>query len=54
MIEDSLVRSLVASKLERLVHEVGARALDESGALLCEPLELGHDLRELPVWGIDA
>lgn len=54
-IEDSLVRSVVASRLDGLVQEVAANVCDEAGTLVKEPKVLSDSsLKEQPVWGLDA
>ena len=42
MIEESLVRSLVASKLDGMALEVASRAVTSSGALRQPPLSIKH------------
>ena len=55
-IEDTLVRSLVASRLDGMVQEVASRAFIDRGTLGKPPkvLNAGGQLREQPVWGMDS
>lgn len=52
--DEEIVRTQLSSLLEIMIAQVQDRVLTETKVLSKEPLQLGVDVKEIPVWGIDC
>lgn len=52
--DDDVARTQIEGLLEIMVNKVENRVCTENGVLRRDPVGLGPDLKEVPVWGIDC
>lgn len=52
--DDDVIRTQLESLLEIMMVAVQDRVCTETGVLQRAPLQLGVDIKEVPVWGIDC
>ncbi len=52
--QDDVIRTQIGGLMEIMLAQVQDKVCTEAGVLRRDPLGLGSDLKEVPVWGIDS